>query len=126
MRIVIGVILSGLAIGAGVLVYQHSRKQMQPSREKAVAAIPSVEVTRVQRRTVLDRAELVGNLEASSEVEIHARSSGYITHLPYAIGDFVEKGKVIVELDASAAREVVARSEAALKVAEAQLHAQEA
>src|ERR1041384_7774062 len=97
---------------------------MQPSREKPVAAIPSVEVTRVQRRTILDRAELVGNLEAASEVEIHARSSGYITNLPYAIGDFVEKGKLIVELDASSAREVVAKSEAALKVAEAQLHSQ--
>lgn len=126
MRIFIAVIMSSLAIGGGVLVYQHNRLLMLPKREKGAAAIPSVEVTKVQKRTILDRAELVGNLEASSEVEIHPRSSGYITHLPYGIGDFVEKGKVVVELDASAAREVVAKSEAALKVAEAQLLSQKA
>lgn len=126
MRIFIAVIMSSLAVGGGVLVYQHNRQQMLPKHEKGAAAIPSVEVTKVQRRTILDRSELVGNLEAASEVEIHPRSSGYITHLPYGIGDFVEKGKVVVELDASAAREVVAKSEAALKVAEAQLFSQKA
>ena len=126
MKVFLSMVMVTLAVFAGWLVYQQSVRQKEAPRPTAVAVIPSVEVTRVETRTLQDRSELVGRLEAVSEVEIHTRTSGYITNVPYGIGDPVEKGKVIVELDDSSAQELVARAQAALTVAEAQVLTQKA
>lgn len=124
MRATLATILIAVCVGGGWYLYQLNTQQGTTGKVTRPVPVPAVEVTQVQRRLMHDRAELVGNLEADSEVEIHTRASGYITKLPFSIGDFVQKGKVVVEVDDSAGQELVARAQAALHVAEAQLQSQ--
>lgn len=115
-----------VALAIGWLIYQNSLAQtVAAKKEQAVAPVP-VEVMRVHERTLEDRAELVGSLEAVALVDIRARTDGYITKLPFDVQDFVEAGEIVVELDASNAQQLVDRAEAALKVAKAQLRAEQA
>lgn len=88
--------------------------------------VPYVRVEKIRIDSVEDRVELVGGLEPRSTVEIRAAVAGYVRELPVDLGDFVESGAVLVKLDDASAREVVNSSEAALRVAEARLRAQQA
>jgi len=108
----------------GWTVYQDSLAHAKPTGKKdknRQKLAVSVEVTRVQRRAIEDRIELVGSMEPIAQVEIRSRISGYIKKLTLDVGDTVKKGDVVVELDDSRHQESVSEATAALKVAEAQL-----
>ena len=115
-----------VALAVGWLIYQNSLAQTVAAKKDQTVAPVSVEVMRVHERTLEDRAEMVGSLEATALVDIRARTDGYITRLPFDVQDFVKAGEVVVELDASNAQQLVDRAEAALKVAKAQLRAEQA
>lgn len=120
-------LLAGLAcLLLGYLVYQQSLESTEVVAKAKEAPPIAVEITRVQKRTVNDRIDVVGSLDANASVELRARVSGYIKKLPYDMGDYVEAGAVVVELDDSEFTESVVRAEAALKVAQANLAAQTA
>lgn len=113
--------------GAGWLVYQDSLKSAAvPGEKSAKLESITVGVTTMRQQTLEEKAELVGSLEAVTEVGIRPRISGYITRLPYDVGDFVEAGQVVLELDDLRLNEAVNRARAALQVAQAQLKAQKA
>ena len=113
-----------VCVYVGWTVYQDSLAHAKPagkkSRDREKLAV-SVEVTRVQRRAIEDRIELVGSLAPIAQVEIRSRISGYIKKLALDVGDTVNKGDVVVELDDSRHQESVSEATASLKVAEAQL-----
>lgn len=116
-----------VCLAAGWFVYQDSLQQKTVVGEKpATLESITVGVTTMRKQNLEEKAELVGSLEASTEVGIRARISGYITRLPYDVGDYVEADQIVVELDDHSLRETVNRSQAALQVAEAQLKAQQA
>ena len=114
----------GIAVGLGWVVYSRSlviaATAVPPVEKQPVA----VEVMPTARRLIADRAELVGSLMAGSEVQILSRRDGYITSIPFDVGDRIERGEVIVELDDREQTELVAGAEAALIVAQAQHRAQ--
>ncbi|WP_166819728.1 efflux RND transporter periplasmic adaptor subunit [Thalassoroseus pseudoceratinae] len=115
-----------VAGGLGWMIYNQSvelvAKEVPPVKKQPVA----VEVMPVAQRVIADRAELVGSLMAGSEVQILARRDGYITDIPFDVGDTIARGEVIVVLDDREQVELVAGAKAALVVAEAQKRAQDA
>ncbi len=114
----------GIAVGLGWVIYSRSlaiaAKEVPPVEKQPVA----VEVMPTATRIIADRAELVGSLMAGSEVQILSRRDGYITDIPFDVGDRIERGEVIVELDDREQTELVEGAKAALIVAQAQQRAQ--
>ena len=110
----------GSSIGLGWGVYHYSSaaadKAVPPVAKQPIA----VEVMVSGRRSMEDRSRLVGSLSAGTEVQILSHRNGYITKLPFDVGDRIEAGEVIVELDDREQQELAAGARAALVVAEAQ------
>ncbi len=91
-------------------------------RERAAA----VEVGRVSRQDIKDIAEYTGTLRARSEFTLAPRVSGRIRSLRVDIGDTVEKGDIVAELDDEEFALEVDEARAALDVARAELEDAEA
>jgi len=116
-----------VCFACGWFVYQDSlQSEVITSESSGKLESVTVGVTTMRQHTLEEKAELVGSLKASTEVGIRPRISGYITRLPYDVGDFVEADQVVLELDDQRLQEAVKGAKAALQVAEAQLKAQQA
>ena len=126
MRYFAFLIFCGLAGGTGWYLYQDSVASTETEPKKKEAEIVAVEAVPVRRQLVEEQIELVGSLEPRAEVIIRSRVNGYLKQLPFDLGDRVEADTVVAELDNSDTQELVARADAAKKVAEAQLAAQQA
>ncbi|MCA9081019.1 MAG: efflux RND transporter periplasmic adaptor subunit, partial [Planctomycetaceae bacterium] len=86
----------------------------------------AVEVTQASQELLQERIELVGSLSPIAETEIRSRVSGYLVEQADDVGSRVNVGEVLIKLDARDQREIVARAEAGLRVAAAQLKSQQA
>jgi HlyD family secretion protein len=81
----------------------------------------SLLTTAVIRGDLLIRAEAVGSVEPVREVEVKSKASGEILRLFIDIGDVVERGTLLAEIDPRDVRNRYDQTEADLAVAEAQL-----
>lgn len=122
-----------LGIAAIVAAWMAWRVVHLDSVERAAAPPParkterlSVEVLPVKRYPIADSIELIGSLEPLKEVELRSRVSGYIVAMPFDLGDDIAAGETAISLDESDQLELVQQAEAALKVAQAELTAQQA
>ena len=124
MKVLIAPACTAIAMVVGWLVYDKSVKDVQVPTKTIIPEPIAVQVTRSTTKTLEKRINLVGNLEAGSQVEVRTRYSGYIKSMPFDVGDRIQEGDVILELNDSENRELVSKAEAALSVAKAQLKAQ--
>ncbi|MCO6456342.1 MAG: efflux RND transporter periplasmic adaptor subunit [Pirellulaceae bacterium] len=120
-----------LSAAAGWLVYQYATGQREQAAKPPSARPQAVELATITRRDLQERVELVGSLEPLADVTIRSRARGYITALPFDVGDRIaadEHGRLptVVELEDSTDRELLRGAEAALRVAQAQLAARQA
>lgn len=126
MRYLAFLIFCALALATGWFLYQESVASTETEPKPKEAEIVAVEAVPVRRQRVEEQIELVGSLEPRTEVVIRSRVNGYLKKLQFDLGDRVEADTIVAELDNSDTQELVARAEAAQKVAEAQLAAQKA
>ncbi len=126
MRYLAFLIFCGLTGSVGWFLYQDSVASTETEPKQKEAEVVAVEAVAVRRQLVEEHIELVGSLEPRAEVVIRSRVDGYLSKVPFDLGDRVEADNVIVEIDNEDTQELVARAEAAEKVAEAQLVAQQA
>lgn len=115
------------AAGCGFLgwhLYHDSVARATVAAAPKVENPVAVEATPVLRRSITERVELVGSLEPVSQVLVRSRVSGYLKQLSVDIGDRVDEGRLLIELDDPKAADLVVRAEAAAAVARAQLQAQ--
>lgn len=113
-----------LCAAIGWVIYQDSLASTATDprpEEEEIIAVADVPVT---LQTVTDRIELVGSVEAVTQVAIRSRVSGYLKGLSFDVGDAVEVDDIVVELDDKTTRELFSRAEAAERVSRAQLDAQ--
>ncbi|REJ71253.1 MAG: efflux RND transporter periplasmic adaptor subunit [Planctomycetota bacterium] len=122
-RTLLGLAAIAACWGAWWIVYTDSRALMETENTDDAEEVVTVEVMPVRTATLEERIELVGSLEAKNEVAVHSRVNGYITALPYDVGDDVAAGRDVVFIDDTEQLERVANMEAALLVAEAELRA---
>lgn len=118
MRVFIGILIAVALIAvAGVLVGPKvvDRVKAQMNEKQ----IDLVQVESPERGTLVELVQAPGELEPARMVEISARISARVTELPYAEGDRVQAGAVVIRLDS-------ADLEAALRGAEARRAADEA
>jgi RND family efflux transporter MFP subunit len=126
MRYVLFLIAIAICGAIGWHLYEGSLASIESESKEKPVDVSAVDVVRVVRGPINERIELVGSLEPIAEVEIRSRLSGYLDRVSFDIGDSVELGQTIVELDDASTRELVSRATAAEQVAAAQLKAQTA
>ncbi len=66
---------------------------------KAPAKIEPEKLTKVERLDLARSVVATGKIEPTTKVEIKSKASGIIQKLPVNVGDYVQKGQVICELD---------------------------
>lgn len=124
MKALIAPAFTALAMVIGWLVYEQSLRETQTAPKTIETQPIAVQVTRSTEKSLEKRITLVGNLEADSQVEIRTKYSGYISSMPFNVGDQIKAGDIILELNDSENQELVIKATAALMVAKAQLKAQ--
>src|SRR5256714_521629 len=90
----------------------------RPSPNVADAAAPST--AEAAPRDFSSSARAIGAIKPKigAEVRVGSRISGRLERLPANIGDKVEKGQILAELESGDLRAVVARNQAATAVAQ--------
>jgi RND family efflux transporter MFP subunit len=101
------------------------------SRDQGAKATPdgskaqtiAVTVAPVEARDVERRVEVVGSLEPDEEVTVYAQVSGYVVKILADLGDRVNAGQPLIQLDQGDFRLQVQRTEAILRQTQAKLGA---
>jgi RND family efflux transporter MFP subunit len=84
-------------------------------------ALPRVKVVQLARASQASEMELPGNIQAVTEAPILARADGYIKRRMADIGDRVQAGQPLVEIEAPELDQQVRQAQAALEQARAAL-----
>lgn len=93
-----GLIAGILAVGAAAYFGLHS-KAASTAEAPAAPPPPKVTVATVEERTMIDRHELLGRVDAVESVEIRPRVSGHIDEVRLQSGQLVKKGDVLFVID---------------------------
>lgn len=126
MKFFLTPIAIAIGIGVGWYVYRDSELSSKEEPRPKIEDPVGVYYTQLQKRSMKDQVELIGRMEATSEILVRSKIDGYIEKLPFDIGDEVPPKVLVVKLDGSSQKEAVSKADATLQVAEAQLKAQEA
>jgi RND family efflux transporter MFP subunit len=120
-------VLVGLCIvaGAGALVVGgvrgRAKTEQEVARRTTEQSVPSVELIAPQRGADAQELVLPGNIEAFSTAPIYARASGYVTAWYKDIGDRVQRGEKLADIDTPELDQQYAQAKA--DVANAQVNA---
>ena len=87
---------------------------------------PTVQTALVERGDLMITAEATGNVEPVRKVEVKSKASGEILRLYVDIGDRVEPGALLAQIDPRDVRNAFDQAEADLEVAQARLDISEA
>jgi len=122
-----GVTIAALFLGAAVLLvvaflagYVPLQKRTATIRREAAEreqAVPRVDVVEVGRGAVKSDLQLPGSIEAITEAPILARADGYIKRRLVDIGDRVQAGQPVAEIEAPELDQQLAQAKANLQVA---------
>jgi HlyD family secretion protein len=93
---------------------------------KKPTKIDPEKLAKVERIDLARSVVATGKIEPVTQVEIKSKASGIIQKLPVNVGDFVQKGQVICELDQNDLLPALRQQQAALHVAEANLRSAQA
>jgi len=129
-RVITSVVLGVLVLGA--LLALGAWPRMARARQLAAAArargqgVPSVAVAEVARAPAETELALPGNVQALTEASVFARADGYITRRLADIGDRVERGQLLAEIDSPELDQQIREAEATVQRAGAALRQAEA
>ena len=73
----------------------------------------------VEVRDIISSVAATGTIEPIKVIEVKSQASGEILEMPVELGDFVEKGAILVRIDPRDVRNAFEQAEADLEVAEA-------
>lgn len=116
----------GLAVVVGGLVLANLRNLRGAPATSGIEGpegAPIVKVAKVQRRNITQTVFAPGTLEAASALEIRAPFSTGKVQLKVGLGDKVQKGQVLAELESDLVRLEVSSKESAVAKMEQQLAA---
>lgn len=112
--------MNALRLGAvlGLMGLAACSKSQEPPAVMPGAALASLPVApaQVERETAFD-----GVIEAVNQATVSAQTSGRVVELPFDVGDYVEKGQVIVRLRDTEQRARLGNAQAVLAEAQARL-----
>ncbi|GAA4711637.1 efflux RND transporter periplasmic adaptor subunit [Brevibacillus fulvus] len=113
----ITIILSALLLLAGC----SSKEAAEPQPAQQEETVTPVIVDTVKKGAVNLEAGFTAKLAPFQEVQVSSKVSGKITSLPVKLGQYVNKGQVLFQLDKQDLENSVRQAEAALQVSRANL-----
>lgn len=100
------------------MYYFVFRKSVSGKKDKAGSNSETVEV---KRGDILVSINVTGTIKPLKVVEVKSKASGKIIRMPVEQGDYLEKGKLIVEIEKTFTQPEVDKAKAALDAAQARL-----
>jgi RND family efflux transporter MFP subunit len=113
------IVLIVVAFLSGYLPLQKRRDVIASEAHEQERALPRVEVMEVGRASDKSELELPGNIQAITEAPILARADGYIQRRMVDIGDRVQTGQTLAEIEAPEIDEQIRQAQASLQQAQA-------
>ena len=113
-------LVGGLALAGYFLGYlpRLRREQVLAAENRAsIASLPVVNVAQVRRSSGQSNLVLPGNIQAVQEAPVLARASGYVKKRNVDIGDRVQEGQVLAEIEAPELKQQIKQAAAALEQA---------
>ncbi len=110
-----------VAFFAGYIPLQKRKATILTEAHDQDMALPRVDVIEVGRSSNKSELELPGNIQAITEAPILARADGYIKRRMVDIGDRVQAGQPVAEIEAPEMDEQVRQSKANLQEAQGAL-----
>ncbi|MEH2181743.1 efflux RND transporter periplasmic adaptor subunit [Nostoc sp.] len=95
---VIGAVFFGSLLAIGILPRLSQRSELQAAVKEA-STVPSVNVITPRRAAATTNLELPGSVVALNQTTIYARSTGYLRRWYADIGDRVQAGQLLAEID---------------------------
>jgi RND family efflux transporter MFP subunit len=120
IALVVVVVLVTAFLG-GYIPLQKRKALIVSEAHEQEEALPRVEVVEVGRSAQKSEIELPGNIEAITEAPILARADGYLRRRMADIGDRVEAGQPLAEIEAPELDEQVRQAKASLQQAKSAL-----
>ncbi len=108
-----------VAFLAGYIPLLKRRAVIAGEAHEQERTLPRVEVIEVARAKGKSLLQLPGNIQAITEAPILARADGYVLHRMVDIGDRVQTGQTVAEIEAPEMEEQVRQSRANLQQARA-------
>jgi len=118
--LLIAVVVAAVAL-FGYLPRKSRAEAANAAAEEERTAIPTVTVAIVKRSAADAELSLPGNISAIVEASIYARAAGYVRKRYVDIGDKVQAGQLMAELETPELDQQVAQARAALSQARQQL-----
>jgi RND family efflux transporter MFP subunit len=115
----LAIVLIFVAFLSGYIPLQRRREVIAGEAHDQERALPRVEVVEVRRASDRSELELPGSIQAITEAPILARADGYILRRMVDIGDRVQAGQSLAEIEAPEMEEQVRQSKANLQLAQA-------
>jgi HlyD family secretion protein len=116
----LSIILAVVALLAAGGAWYYSGRVL-PADASASAAESAIKTTRVRRGNLVVSASATGVLVPVSEVDLSFRAGGVLAAVNCAVGDWVEAGAVLAQLDTIALERSVIQAEISLRQAEIRL-----
>jgi len=115
------IVLIVVAFFAGYIPLQKRNAVIGSQAQEQEQALPRVEVIEVGRSSGMSELQLPGNIEAVTEAPILARADGYIKRRLVDIGDRVQAGQPVAEIEAPELDQQVIQAKANLQQVQASL-----
>src|SRR5665213_245988 len=115
------IVLIVVAFFAGYIPLQKRTAVIATQAQEEEHAVPRVEVLEVGRSSRMSELQLPGNIEAVTEAPILARADGYIKRRLVDIGDRVQAGQPVAEIEAPELDQQVIQAKANLQQVQAAL-----
>jgi RND family efflux transporter MFP subunit len=113
------VVLLLLAFAAGYLPMQQREAALRAEASTQESSLPRLAVLRVERGPTESQIKLPGTMQALTEAPILARTDGYLKRRLVDIGDRVEAGQLLAEIDAPELDQQINQAQAAIQQAQA-------
>jgi RND family efflux transporter MFP subunit len=111
-------ILFALQVCAFTLLQTGCSPAGQPQKAGATEQTPVIAVVRVERQDLSRDMELTAQFRPNQEVDVYSKVSGYLSAVSVDVGDFVQRGQLIAEIEAPELSQELAQANATVKRSE--------
>jgi RND family efflux transporter MFP subunit len=119
-------VLFAIAFVAGYLPLQQREGALRAEAAAQENGLPRLAVLRVERGPTESQIKLPGTMQALTEAPILARTDGYLKRRLVDIGDRVQAGQLLAEIDAPELDQQINQADAAVQQAQAAVEQAEA
>ena len=121
-------VLFGVALVylVGSRVYEANQLANAPAKRKAGGRVVNVDLTQARIGEIREELLLTGSLKPKEIVDVNPKNTGRIEKIHFLVGDRVQSGELVAEMEDEELEQQVKRSEASYAVSEANIASRKA